>query len=424
MNPRAPGRSRRALAALLTTAAVAATLVAFAPSAAALLASTGYHPLTDQVRVLDTRTGTGGIRNPIPAGQTVSMTIPQQLGIPASQVSAVVMNVTVVNPPTAGYVSIFPTGSGTPAVSSVNFNAGENTPNLVNVQLRADGSVSALNGAAGAVDLLFDVVGWYGTASAPANGSEYVSITPVRAKDSRTDPFYASLGGLAPGGTYTLRTTDAAVYETYVMNVTITAPQGSGFVTIGPGDTPAPTAANPPTTSNLNVYPGRDVANSVVVRRGTDTDQTIRIYNGTSGYLHFIMDIVGAFYIGPSDANGLFTPVTPYRTYDTRQPTTSGIIAAGPAGTRRLNMNSLPPEATAVVVNVTVADSTNDGWVSVYPGDVFPGTSTVNFQAHRAKANLALVKITTDGSGNRIMSIRVGESGFAHVIIDIFGYYS
>ena len=52
-------------------------------------------------------------------------------GVPASGVTAVVMNVTAVKPTTSGYVTVYPDGKPVPAVSNLNFTAGRTIPNLV-----------------------------------------------------------------------------------------------------------------------------------------------------------------------------------------------------------------------------------------------------------------------------------------------------
>jgi hypothetical protein len=79
--------------------------------------------------------------------------------------TAVVANVTVVNPTSAGFLSVRPgDASGTPTTSSLNFQSQQNVPNSVTVSLPADGRIqiwldTAQN--AGTADVLVDVVGYY-----------------------------------------------------------------------------------------------------------------------------------------------------------------------------------------------------------------------------------------------------------------------
>ena len=74
---------------------------------------------------------------------------------------AVVLNVTAVNPTGNSYLTVFPDGAGQPLASDLNFSAGQTVPNLVVVRVGSNGVVDIFN-AAGATDVIADVVGWYG----------------------------------------------------------------------------------------------------------------------------------------------------------------------------------------------------------------------------------------------------------------------
>ena len=99
-----------------------------------------YHALTP-ARIFETR-GAGinnaapGPRPSSPAGLAFNIDVLGQGGVPAEvggvnrDVLAVVLNVTVIDPTAAGYLSISPTGSGAGVSSLVNFGQGENVPNL------------------------------------------------------------------------------------------------------------------------------------------------------------------------------------------------------------------------------------------------------------------------------------------------------
>ncbi|HJX28880.1 MAG TPA: hypothetical protein VJ885_13295, partial [Thermoanaerobaculia bacterium] len=81
----------------------------------------------------------------------------------------------------------------------------------------------------------------------------------------------------------------------------------------------------------------------------------------------------------------------------------------------------IPADAVALVVNLTVFDPLALGNLSVYPGNAFYlGTSVLNFQAGIGRANNAIVRLATDGSGT--IGIRNGSAGNAHVILDVMGY--
>jgi hypothetical protein len=126
------------------------------------IAAGGLTPLTP-ARLLDTRNGTGGTTGPVAAGATVSLTVLGVGGVPASNVGAVVLNVTVTQPKEGGYITVFPAGSTRPTTSNLNFTAGETVPNLVVATVGTDGKVELYNGSGATVQLIADVSGWLST---------------------------------------------------------------------------------------------------------------------------------------------------------------------------------------------------------------------------------------------------------------------
>jgi hypothetical protein len=80
-------------------------------------------------------------------------------GVPASGVSAVILNATVTGPTAPGWLTIFPAGTVRPLTADVNYAAGETRPNLVVVQVGAGGKVSLFTSAS--TQVVFDVAGWF-----------------------------------------------------------------------------------------------------------------------------------------------------------------------------------------------------------------------------------------------------------------------
>jgi len=115
-------------------------------------------------RVLDTRNGTGGYSTPVGPGGTISLQVTGAAGVPASGVTAVVLNVTTVDPTAGGYVSVYPDGQPRPVASNLDFAAGQTIANLVQVAVRADGKADFYN-LAGSVNLVADLYGYYTTGS-------------------------------------------------------------------------------------------------------------------------------------------------------------------------------------------------------------------------------------------------------------------
>ncbi len=135
------------------------------------------------VRILDTRTDVG-LPGPFVSGvaQTLQVTgtVPTQppnnapavdaVAVPTTATS-VVMNVTVIGPSEAGFISIRPgDATGVPATSNINWGAGgPNVANSVTVQLPANGKINIY--VQGTVrDVLIDVAGYYTAATAAPVG--------------------------------------------------------------------------------------------------------------------------------------------------------------------------------------------------------------------------------------------------------------
>jgi hypothetical protein len=111
-------------------------------------------------RLLDTRNGTGtnGHVGAIGTNGTVKLGIGGVDGIP-SNVEAVVLNVTAINPTGSSFLTVYPDGHSLPGVSNINFVAGETIPNLVVVPV-TNGSVDFYNHF-GNADVTADVAGYY-----------------------------------------------------------------------------------------------------------------------------------------------------------------------------------------------------------------------------------------------------------------------
>ena len=134
---------------------------------------------------------------------------------------------------------------------------------------------------------------------------------------------------------------------------------------------------------------------------------------------------------------GEFHPLAPQRIYDSR-PTDGGPIneaSPGPKtisfGTAAFNLGVLgrggiPGDAAnvlAVVVNVTVTNPSSGGVLAAYATGAQPATlsSLLNFNAGDDVSNLGIV---SPGAGGQITLALYGGNGKAHVLVDVFGWFS
>src|SRR5664279_1104577 len=114
--------------------ASAVAAVAAAPSVAGAVMS------VTPARVADSRVNQQ-ITGAVPAMGTATVQVTGQGGVPAGNVAAVVLNVTVVSPQTAGYITVWPFGIEKTNTSNLNFQAGQNIPNTVIVPVGTGGKI-------------------------------------------------------------------------------------------------------------------------------------------------------------------------------------------------------------------------------------------------------------------------------------------
>jgi hypothetical protein len=147
-----------------------------------------------------------------------------------------------------------------------------------------------------------------------------------------------------------------------------------------------------------------------------------------------VVDLEG--YTSPTALNGagLYDPLTsPSRICDTRA--VSSFTRSNPCNqapnvgrTDKINGtidvpvtngDSIPDNAAAAVLNVTVVNPTASGYVTVFPqGVTEPNASNVNYVAGQVATNRVIVPLSASGK------ITVANSAPTDVIIDVSGYYT
>jgi hypothetical protein len=258
-----------------------------APGAAGL-----YNPLVP-ARILDTRNGNGGYATPVSGGQAITVPVTGRGGVPASGVSAVVLNVTASDATAASFVTAFPAGTVKPVASNLNVVPGQTVPNRVLVKLGAGGAVSFYN-AAGSVNIIADVAGWYTDGVTATLGATFTGVTPARILDTRNGigGFNARIGGGQTialtvsgwGGVPLITSTSPVPPIAVVLNVTAVNASSGSYLTVFPD------GASQPVASDLNVAAGQTVPNLVVVRLGSNG--VVDFFNA-AGSTDLIADVVG-----------------------------------------------------------------------------------------------------------------------------------
>ncbi|MFJ9808284.1 peptidoglycan recognition protein [Streptomyces sp. NPDC101158] len=110
-------------------------------------------------RLMDTRSGLGVRKGSVGPDSYVTLDVAGVQGVPATGVTAVVLNVTATNPTVGSFVSVYPDGTTRTSASNLNFTPGLTIPNLVVVPV-VNGKVNFYN-KGGNVDLLADITGYF-----------------------------------------------------------------------------------------------------------------------------------------------------------------------------------------------------------------------------------------------------------------------
>ncbi|MFE2065707.1 PKD domain-containing protein [Streptomyces sp. NPDC059467] len=250
-----------------------------------------YHPVTP-VRLLDTRTGTGGVRSPVAGGHSVTLAVGGTHGVPAGA-DAVVLNVTATTTKASGDLTIATHSTNDSVVSGPYWTTGQTATAQVVIPVY-DGKVVLHNDSKASANLVTDLVGWYGTAT---GGSEFLPVTPARILDTRTGTGTGKVARLAAHATLKLKVTGAhGVPATGVtaadLDLTVPAPSGNGYLVAYPDGTPRPGVYS------LSFAKGHTAAGRSLVKVGTDGE--IDLYNAGSSPVDITADLLGDYGVYPA----------------------------------------------------------------------------------------------------------------------------
>ncbi|MEU0087636.1 Tat pathway signal protein [Streptomyces sp. NPDC006274] len=371
---------------------------------------TGTFRPVQPTRLMDTRKGLGVAQAKVGAGKTVALQVTGRGGVPATGVTAVVMNVTATNPTARTYIAVYPNGTTRSSASNLNVVAGQTRPNLVVVPV-VNGKVDFYN-YAGSVDLVADVSGYFTDSDA---GSTYQPVQPTRLMDTRTGLGVAK-AKVGAGKTVALQVTGrggvpATGVTAVVMNVTATNPTARTYIAVYPNGTTRTSA------SNVNVVAEETAPNLVVV---PVVNGKVDFYN-YAGSVDLVADVSG--YFTDADTGSTYRPLAPTRFMDTR--TGLGVakatVGAGKTVTLQVTgRNGVPATGvTAVVMNVTGTSPTALTYVAVYPnGTTRTSASNLNLVAGQTAPNLVIVPVV-----NGRVSF-YNHAGSVNLIADVAGYFT
>ncbi len=233
----------------------------------------------------------------VPGGGSATVTMPSSF----SSATAIVANLTVTGTGTSGYLTAYPAGSSVPTTSNLNFTTGATVANRIEVGL-ASGAFSVFNGSSTPVNIVVDLNGIYSNTT----GALFEGVTPERIVDTRcgTSPppnfcsrenipaANASLTRLGPGATIQVQVSSATGFPSgasaLVANLTAIAPSQSGYLTVFPAGSTMPIISDVNFSAHVTAIPNMTVAE-------LGSNDSLEIYNGSSGSVDVALDVTGFF---------------------------------------------------------------------------------------------------------------------------------
>jgi len=367
---------------------------------------------TAPCRVIDTRTGLGGIIGPLRGPGTTGLPLAGNgtcgQSIPAN-VAAYSLNVTVIPQQALPYLQIWPAGALMPGVSIVNSPDGRTRANALIV---AGGNGGWLNYSipSSTTDLVVDINGYFLPASPFALA--FYPVTPCRVFDTRGAD--GPLGGPyiqgEVGRNFPIPDSNCNIpreAQAYSMNLTAVPYHGEplGYLTVWA------TGSQQPDVSTLNNPTATIVANGAIVPAGGGGNISVYASNDT----HLVGDING--YFASVQPGGLsFYTSQPCRALDTRG--ASGAFT-GEATFNIADSPCAPPStAQAYALNATAVPNGALNYLTLWPdGEGRPTVSTLNAVDGQITSNMAIVG-TSNGS------IDAYASGLTNLILDLYVYFA
>jgi hypothetical protein len=392
---------------LLTLGSTDASLVHAAVGSA-------YFPLTNPVRIVDTRSGLGVRKGSMFAGTELSVTVPTSL-VPANATS-VVVGVSGTATKAGTYLSVYSTsfgGNATVMLTTLEPNATVTTVVKLNSQ-----HGFKLRNQAGQTDALITVVGYFGPPGG-SGGLGYVPLATHRLLDTRV-PIGGPKGPLQPNQSVSVNAglggvpTSAAVA---VVNITALNHHNGGYLTAYPTASPAVTSVNYAVLSRPNLTLAPLVNGRFTLQnRFATTDAMI--------------DVVG--YFSASAASRYVALPAPVRIADTRSGNGGHYGALKPATAFGMDAGGLygvPYDVSGLWMGLTAIGLvpnplTGGGYLTVYPSDTGqPHASSLDFTGSRSilNNNIATLSAGTDALPPGYDTSDTGAA--ANVIEDAYGYF-
>ncbi len=425
-----------------------------------------YIPLTP-FRVLDTRSGLCGIHTcgSLGTGQTLSLQVTGYTdartgGSVPTNATAVVLNVLAVNGSSSSLLTVYPSGTGRPLASNLNFNAHVNVANLVTVALGqtdvsdAQREVNIYN-AMGTLNAVVDVEGYFVPQASSNPAGEFHAIAPLRVCDTRAGQpangcnlGHSTDNRLGPGQVMRVNVSgipsgvsgSPASIPTNgsagaaVLNLTAVAGSQATWLSVVPTESNGTCLTSFPGSSTINVSAGAVLANRVMVPlgpgHGGGPSTDVCVYNA-AGTINVVLDAGGWFgsSSGTPPTGAQYQAIGPTRICDTRsgtgtlcsghQLTSGGTLLVAVAG-----VGGIPGSGSvAIIATLTAVSGSQMTYLTVYPAGMSPkpNASDLNVRPGIAVPNLVVVGLA---SGANLGDIDLfNAAGSIDAALDVDGWF-
>ena len=300
---------------------------------------------------------------PVPTRNIVRIPEMPQLGV-----SAVLLRATVTNSNAPSSISVWARGAATPSVVTVPVGMGGSASAETIAPVGADGSI-AVAVATGAADVTIDVIGYFAT------GEQTLSTAPRRSIKLVSTPLLDVRTPLQPGETRILNLPRAAVGEepqAASVAVSVSA-AGAGRVNV---------AANNQMQLSVRY---NSTADGVISLRGSRNLSFTNTGNSPATIL-----VHSNWYLGTDESAGI-SGIVPIRAVPAQRVTT--VSAGRNTVTPLANIATIPPQATSVLVAVTVRKSLGATGLLIWGGSK-PVAPNIGIPSSDPRTSLALVAIT------------------------------
>ncbi len=375
--------------------------------------------------------------------------VPTPSGVPTSGVSAVALNITAVSPSTSGYLTVAPTiSSSPPPTSTLNFQSGVSAVAAeITVELSSAGSVDIYAGLpSGTVNVLVDVVGYYGTNT--TSGDPYTPLNPIRIVDSRTPCRMVPIASSVPES-LNLDSTKSCSNQldglpgtslvAVAINITVIAGSTGGWLSVYPANLTSSQLTLAQATSSLNFSSNQIVSNLAVVT--VPNSGSIVFENSSASPLELMVDLQGYYSTGTITGDA-FVPVIPERIADSRsscpssfyspsfgQPATlkfggSTSYISCPGSSTPGSLPTTSVEAVAATVTAIDTSSTNPGYLATYSSSSPPvASSSTLIAGSNAVATPLLSTLASNSSLEFDAVLNNQDQSPVQLVVDVYGYF-